>query len=143
MSVDLYTIFWDEVEGSAPEEYNEAFLAAVRDDLKRRERSNAQPVYIEPRFYSGKTDFWACAEKRDSELFAAFTAAMVHTARRLKDCERIAGFVLPDFDRDWAALCICSDCTEKADEAAARALYIDSFKQAFAKKYSHYEFISR
>ena len=36
----------------------------------------------------------------------------------------------------------CISCG-KNDEEAQCALYGNSFKQAFAKKYSHYEFISR
>ena len=63
---------------------------------------------------------------------------MVHTARRLKDCTLIAGFVLPDFEKDWKALIAGKD-----DEETECALYGDSFKQAFVKKYSHYEFICR
>lgn len=140
VSIAVYTLFWDNVEGSAPEEYNEAFLAALRDDLKKKEAESTKSVYIEPRFYSGTGDFWACAEVRNADLFDAFTAAMVHTARRLKDCSLIAGFILPDFDTDWAALCTTDNPAGKAGEAS-RALYGDSFKQAFAKKYSHYEFI--
>ena len=138
MSIAVYTVFWDDVEGAAPEEYNEAFLASLREDLKKEESGCIKSIYIEPRFYSGKGDFWACAEKQTAELFNAFTVAMVHTARRLKDCTLIAGFVLPDFEKDWNALIAGKD-----DEEAQYALYGNSFKQAFAKKYSHYEFISR
>ena len=138
MNIDVYTVLWDDVEGAAPEEYNEAFLASLREDLKKKEAENAKSIYIEPRFYSGSGNFWACAEKQTAELFDAFTAAMVHTSRRLKDCTLIAGFVFPDFDADWAAL-----ITGKGDEETARTFYTDAFRQAFQKKYSHYEFISR
>ncbi|MGI5174422.1 hypothetical protein H0R92_12605 [Treponema sp. OMZ 840] len=142
MSYDVYTIYWDEVEGFDREVYNEAFLADVREKLKKNEESINTPLYIEPRFYSGTGDFWACAQTYSEELFEAFTAAMLHTARRLKDCKRIAGFILPDFDTDWAALCAAGIPPEKTGESP-RASYTDFFKGAFAKKYPHYEFIER
>ena len=65
------------------EKYNEAFLAAVREKLKSAE--NARFV-IAP-----------VAEKPLSSIDDALemTAAFKHCARRIKDCENVAGFEIP------------------------------------------------
>lgn len=71
---------WSEVEGN-PEEYNEEFLAKLRDELKVLEEKN-EFVFIEPVF-----DKDAGSEQ--------FVAAMKHTARRIKDCVSVIGFAIP------------------------------------------------
>ena len=65
---DVRSVKWSEVEGN-PEEYNEEFLAKLRDELKALE-ANGKFVLIEP--------------------------AMKHTARRIKDCVSVIGFSIPD-----------------------------------------------
>lgn len=74
------TVKWSEVEGN-PEEYNEDFLAKLRDELKALEEKN-EFVLIETVF--------------DKEAdYEQFTAAMKHTARRIKDCVSVIGFSIP------------------------------------------------
>lgn len=76
-----FPVKWSDAEASA-EEYNEDFLAKLRDELKILEEKN-QFVFIEPIF-----DKSAKAEQ--------FTAAMKHCARRIKDCVSVIGFAIPD-----------------------------------------------
>lgn len=134
MEYEIKPIFWDEVEPEC-ETYDEAFLASLRAELKEREAGGAKavPVLLDPRFYSGKKNFWACGEKKDAALFEAFTAAMLHAARRIKDCAAVAGFVLPDFANDW----------ENLAQGGLEDSCAQSFKAAFAKKHAHYEFVPR
>lgn len=75
------SVKWSDVEGS-PEEYNEEFLAKLRDNLKSLEEKK-EFVFIEPLF-----------DKDGSK--EGFTAAMKHTARRIKDCTSVIGFALPE-----------------------------------------------
>ena len=77
---NVKSLKWSEVEG-APEDYNEEFLAELRDELKSLEEKN-EFVFIEP-----VLDKNASVEQ--------FTAAMKHTARRIKDCVSVIGFALP------------------------------------------------
>ena len=76
-----FPVKWSDVEGN-PEEYNEDFLAKLRDELKAMEEKG-QFVFIEPLF-----DKEGGAEQ--------FTAAMKHTARRIKDCVSVIGFAIPE-----------------------------------------------
>ena len=76
---------WSDVESdpkNAPEAYNEEFLAHLRDELKSLE-AKSEFVFIEPRL-----DVDCGAEQ--------FTAAMKHTARRIKDCVSVIGFSIPE-----------------------------------------------
>ena len=134
MEYEIKPIFWDEVEPEC-ETYDEAFLASLRAELKERETNGAKAasILLDPRFYSGKGNFWACEEKKDASLFELFTAAMLHAARRIKDCAAIAGFMLPDFQSDW----------ENLAQAGLEDSCVQSFKAAFAKKHGHYEFVRR
>ena len=75
-----YSVKWSEVEEN-PEEYNEDFLAKLRDNLKNLEEKK-EFVFIEPVF------------DKDAE-FEQFTAAMKHAARRIKDCLSVIGFAIP------------------------------------------------
>lgn len=81
---NVKSVKWSEVEG-APEEYNEDFLAKLRDELKSLEEKN-EFVFIEPLFDK------SAGEKINVEQF---TAAMKHTARRIKDCVSVIGFAIP------------------------------------------------
>lgn len=74
------TVRWSEVE-PAPEAYDEAFLASLRDELKNLE-AQKKFVYIDAVF------------DKEGEP-AQFIAAMKHCARRIKDCVSVAGFALP------------------------------------------------
>lgn len=83
-SKNIKSVKWSEVEGS-PEEYNEEFLANLRNELKSLEEKN-EFVFIEPVFDKG--------EASDANI-TQFTAAMKHTARRIKDCVSVIGFAIP------------------------------------------------
>ncbi|MBR1722471.1 MAG: 23S rRNA (adenine(2030)-N(6))-methyltransferase RlmJ [Treponema sp.] len=76
-----FPVKWSEVEAGA-EEYNEDYLAKLREDLKSKEEKK-EFVFIEPVF------------DKDAG-FEQFTAAMKHTARRIKDCVSVIGFAIPD-----------------------------------------------
>ena len=75
-----YPVKWSDVEGGA-EEYNEDFLAGLRNELKVLEEKK-EFVFIDPVF------------DKDA-AFEQFTAAMKHTARRIKDCLSVIGFAIP------------------------------------------------
>lgn len=80
---------WSEVE-AGPEEYDEAFLASFRDELKSLEEKSSF-VFIEPQI------------DKDAPI-DQFIAAMKHTARRIKDCTSVVGFAIPvQMTRDEAA----------------------------------------
>lgn len=83
-SKNIKSVKWNEVEG-APEEYNEEFLAQLRDELKSLEEKK-EFVFIEPVF--DKTGL-------NENSIERFTAAMKHTARRIKDCISVIGFAIP------------------------------------------------
>lgn len=83
-SKNIKSVKWNEVEG-APEEYNEEFLAQLRDELKSLEEKE-EFVFIEPVF--DKTGL-------NENSIEQFTAAMKHTARRIKDCISVIGFAIP------------------------------------------------
>jgi len=132
------TVYWDDVEGSGAEQYDESFLSALRDDLKQAEESDVK-LCIVPMRCSQKATFWAskplgdtdASKIQDVELFKQFTACMVHTARRIKDCKAVCGFALPDFTLDWSLLCEADKCKD----------YEKQFIDAFQKKHAHYVFV--
>lgn len=64
--------------------YNEEFLAALRDFLKNVEALGVYAVVV------SETNGTACGAALEQ-----YTAAMVHAARRIKDCESVVGFSLP------------------------------------------------
>lgn len=76
----IFPVKWSEVEG-AEEEYNEEFLAELRERLKKLEENN-KFVFIEPVYDKKATP-------------GQFNNAMKHTARRIKDCKSVIGFALP------------------------------------------------
>ena len=75
-----FPIKWSSVESGA-EEYNEDFLAKLRDELKSLEEKG-EFVFIEPVFDK-------------SADYGQFTASMKHCARRIKDCVSVIGFAIP------------------------------------------------
>ncbi len=129
-------IFWNDIESAGIEEYDEAFLASVRSELKILEEAGVQFLIV-PKRFSGIASFWGCSEgeimseEKEQEFFEIFTATMVHLARRIKDCKNIAGFIYPDFQNDWPVL------QHYENE------YKENFKAAFQKKHSHYIFVER
>ena len=81
----MIQISWKEVE-IEDESYNEEFLAKLREELKPLDDKN-QFVILCP-----------VVDKNfeTPEEIEAFIKAMNHTARRIKDCVCVAGFLLPD-----------------------------------------------
>ena len=75
-----FPVKWSDVEAGA-EEYNEDYLANLREQLKSFEE-NGKFVFIKPVF-----------DKNAG--YEQFTAAMKHTARRIKDCVSVIGFAIP------------------------------------------------
>ena len=77
-------IAWSTVE-LTEDSYNEDFLAKLRDELKSMEAAGNFAVIV------------PVADKslENSENIEAFINTFNHTARRVKDCESVAGFVLP------------------------------------------------
>ena len=78
-------IAWSTVE-LAEESYNEEYLAGLRDELKSMEAAGLYAVLV------------PVVDKslESQEQVEAFINTFNHTARRVKDCESVAGFVLPD-----------------------------------------------
>ena len=78
-------IAWSTVE-LAEDSYNEDFLAKLRDELKSMEAAGKYAVLV------------PVVDKplENAEQVEAFINTFNHTARRVKDCESVAGFVLPD-----------------------------------------------
>ncbi len=97
---------WSEVEG-AEEEYNEEFLAQLRNQLKSLEEEN-KFVFIEPVYDKKATP-------------GQFNNAMKHTARRIKDCKSVIGFALPKEVSEDAD--VLSDFLEKISEKHPQYVY--------------------
>ena len=78
-------IKWSTVEIS-DEAYNEEYLAQLREDLKAMEEAGTFAVLV------------PVVDKplESPEQVEAFINTFNHTARRVKDCESVAGFVLPE-----------------------------------------------
>ena len=78
-------IKWSTVEIS-DEAYNEEYLAQLREDLKSMEEAGTFAVIV------------PVVDKplESPEQTEAFINTFNHTARRVKDCESVAGFVLPE-----------------------------------------------
>ena len=78
-------IKWSTVEIS-DEAYNEEYLAGLRDELKAMDDAGTFAVLV------------PVVDKplETAEQLELFINAFNHTARRVKDCVSVAGFVLPD-----------------------------------------------
>ena len=78
-------IKWSEVE-LAEESYNEEYLASLRDELKAMDDAGTFAVLV------------PVVDKplENAEQVEAFINTFNHTARRVKDCVSVAGFILPD-----------------------------------------------
>lgn len=75
---------WSTVE-MEEESYNEEYLAKLRDDLKALETSHTYAILVP-----------VLDKPLDTpEQLELFTNAYNHTARRVKDAESVAGFLLP------------------------------------------------
>lgn len=76
-----FPVKWSDVEG-AEEEYNEEYLAKLRDSLKALEEK-------------GEFVFLDCVYDKKGATPGQFNNAMKHTARRVKDCASVIGMSLP------------------------------------------------
>lgn len=83
---------WTTVE-MEDEIYNEEFLAVLRDQLKQMEAAGTFAVLV-PIVNKPLTN---------EEQLEYFINAYNHTARRVKDCESVAGFELPAELNDYQA----------------------------------------
>ncbi|MCR5494959.1 MAG: hypothetical protein K6F15_04920 [Treponema sp.] len=75
---------WSAVE-LQPGAYNEEFLAALRDYLKILE-NNGYFAFVIPE---------TVKELPDADTVQSYIDAMVHCARRIKDCVSVIGFAIP------------------------------------------------
>ena len=94
---------------------NEEFLAALRTRLKEMEAGGAQ-VMLEPILESQNC--------KDVDAALEATAAYKHCARRVKDCECVKGFALPQAFKEM----------ERGDEIC------ENFKSELLEKHPHYVF---
>lgn len=76
--------------GTAPDEFDESFLAAFRESLKKLEGTAS--VFLLKPLYAG-----AVSTEEDAENLCAL---FYHIARRVKDCACVAGFDLSALDAD-------------------------------------------
>lgn len=101
--------------------YNEELLASLREYLKKLEE-NKKFAFIVP--VSQK-------EFNDADCTSEFIAAMVHLARRIKDCTSVLGFAIPaDF--------IKKDSLNGFDENSWTQWFISEM----AVKHSHYVYFA-
>ena len=101
-----FSVKWSDVEG-AEEEYNESFLAKLREELKALEEKN-EFVFLEPVYDKNATP-------------GQFNNAIKHTVRRLKDCKSVIGVALVQEvaeDRD-----VLDDFMEKISEKHPHYVY--------------------
>jgi hypothetical protein len=112
---------WFLVEIS-PETYNEALLASLHDFFREIEADALRVVIIpQPDADSSPVPLIHYG-KLVPESARLFTAAMKHTARRLKDCRSVIGFAIPKellldgLDAESPAGIYMSELAEKHDQ---------------------------
>ena len=117
-SIKVIPLSWKEVEADEEGAYNEELLANLREELKALEENSEENkfVYICPLI---DREASASADKAEQ-----FTAAMKHSARRLKDCVSITGFAIP---------------SEIAKDSEKAAFYISEM----AAKHAQYVFFAQ
>ena len=106
-------VSWSAVEPQS-DVYDEAFLAALREELKALEEQQKY-VFIEP-----------CCDKGDCIALAEpFIAAMKHCARRIKDCVAVAGFAIPPSftEKGFGAATVTADFIEALSQKHAHYVY--------------------
>lgn len=115
--IAIKDILWSKVE-LQEESYNEEFLAELRTELKNLESTN-KSVIINPIPDKNLTT------EIEIELFIN---TCNHTARRIKDCISMAGFIIP------------KDILKNGIKAASKA---ETFIETLSKKHSHYIFFAK
>ncbi|QTQ12745.1 hypothetical protein HRI96_11385 [Treponema parvum] len=119
--IDLPQSFMEISSGA----YNETALASLRDFLKAIEKSEIN-VVIAPRLENDSDIRSLQAGSSDSQ--GSFIAAVSHAARRIKDCESVIGFAIPEKLLAGGLL----------GEKSLAAEYISELK----KKHEHYIFFA-
>lgn len=137
-----WVVYWNIIE---PEEgeYNEEYLATLREYIKKAGKSGLL-VYIVPKISFTNNTFWTKntypidkiidGETAGMYYMRCFTDAMNHLARRVKDCENIVGFAIPE----------CFDEIMNASSVAVQTQQDLSmlFMQVLYKKHTQYYFIA-
>lgn len=118
------TLSWKSVETS-PEAYNEELLASLRDFLKTLEETEIYAV-IAP-----ATESSLKAEETES-----FTAAMKHSARRIKDCQNVIGFSIPE---DLISISKSNGNTDLLKENSP----INTYMAELSQKHEHYIYFAK
>ncbi len=110
-------IKWSQVE-LAEESYNEEYLAQLREELKAMDNAGTfallVPIVDKP--------------LENAAQLELFINAFNHTARRVKDCVSVVGFVLPE------------EITAKGFDAGTPA---DDFMETLAIKHAQYVYFSK
>ena len=116
-SLKKIEIKWSKVE-LAEESYNEEYLAQLREELKAMDDAGTFAVLLP-----------LVDKPLDSpEKIEAFITAFNHTARRVKDCVSVVGFVLPE------------EITAKGFDAGTPA---GDFMETLAIKHAQYVYFSK
>lgn len=117
--ISAIKVQWEKIDFGG-ENYNEEILAALRSYLKKLEE-NGCFAFIIP-----STE----KEISDSDLADSYIKAMVHSARRIKDCASVVGFAVPD------------EFLKKDSDSAVSVLDENSYSQWFVNemnvKHGHY-----
>ena len=116
-SLKKIEIKWSQVE-LAEESYNEEYLAQLREELKALDEAGTfallVPIVDKP--------------LENADQLELFINAFNHTARRVKDCVSVVGFVLPEA------------ITEKGFSEGSPAV---SFMETLAIKHAQYVYFSK
>ncbi len=117
--ISVIKVQWEKIDFGGGN-YNEEILAELRAYLKKLEE-NGRFAFIIP-----STE----KEISDSDLADSYIKAMVHTARRIKDCASVVGFAVPD------------EFLEKDSDSEVSVLDENSYSQWFVSemnvKHGHY-----
>jgi len=135
-----WNLYWSIIE---PEEgrFNEEYLAKLRDYVKLAHKAGLL-VYFVPLLSVGKKPFWGTntypADKIIDDESAGmyyvnlFSDAMNHAARRLKDCENVIGFSIPQCYEELMNAPVDSDTL---------SVLITQFIDLLHKKHTQYFFL--
>lgn len=113
--IQLY-LSWNNIE-TEESIYNEAFLASLRESLKKAEEYSMW-FFIKP--------VW----DKDSSDSQAFIGAVVHAIRRLKDCKNIIGL---DTNTNFSSSLLC------IEQALLESIQKE-LQEQLTKKHSHFFF---
>lgn len=127
-NVIRWCVYWSNIEKDGPESYDEAYLALLREMIKKAETENLL-VYFVPNEWYDKKDFWGATDTEDHDfLLEHYYGAMLHLARRVKDCTNVIGFAFP---RGEISPLDATETKERHKE----------FYELFQKKHPQYFFI--